>query len=221
MYFVSKTWVIFQPAMFLISREFIGKNGWLQQGGSASIEFGILTVCAKHLWKFSAKVWATWLYVNPPCGLGWWKNTVVKRMFFSTREVTLGSRYVVVVCDIGVDQCLKVTGLRQPISDWNWNPYGVFGRVGGVFYDIQEDSQIGIPTKNLPLNRTVSGWCVFHAFSSLLGEMIQFDEHIFKQGWNHQLGFLEDFFKDSICSRLWTTPHLEHQKWEARKAKEL
>ena len=85
------------------------------------------------------------VYVNPPCGLGWWKNTVVKRMFFSTGEVTLGSRYVVVVCDIGVDQCLKVTGLRQPISDWNWNPYGVFGRVGGVFYDIQEDSQIGIP----------------------------------------------------------------------------
>lgn len=207
--------------MFLISREFIGKNGWLQQGGSASIEFGILTVCAKHLWKFSAKVWATWLYVNPPCGLGWWKNTVVKRMFFSTREVTLGSRYVVVVCDIGVDQCLKVTGLRQPISDWNWNPYGVFGR-GFLRHPGR------LPNWNSYQKSSFEPYCFwvvcfsfFFAFSSLLGEMIQFDEHIFKQGWNHQLGFLEDFFKDSICSRLWTTPHLEHQKWEARKAKEL
>ena len=33
----------------------------------------------------------------------------------------------------------------------------------------------------------------YFLFSPLLGEMIQFDEHIFQMGWfNHQLGFYDD-----------------------------
>ena len=29
----------------------------------------------------------------------------------------------------------------------------------------------------------------FFMFTPILGEMIEFDEHIFEMGWNHQLGF--------------------------------
>ena len=50
-------WFSSQPCFFF--RDY-WQNVWPQQGGSASIEFGILTVSAKHLWKFSAEVWATW-----------------------------------------------------------------------------------------------------------------------------------------------------------------
>ena len=33
----------------------------------------------------------------------------------------------------------------------------------------------------------------YFLFSALFGEMIQFDEHIFQMGWNHQLGIFGEF----------------------------
>ncbi len=32
-------------------------------------------------------------------------------------------------------------------------------------------------------------WFIFFIFTPIPGEMIQFDEHIFQMGWNHQLGY--------------------------------
>ena len=35
--------------------------------------------------------------------------------------------------------------------------------------------------------KQLGGGFTYFLFSSLPGEMIQFDEHIFQMGWNHQL----------------------------------
>ena len=34
----------------------------------------------------------------------------------------------------------------------------------------------------------IGGGFKYFLFSPLFGEMIQFDDHIFQRGWNHQLG---------------------------------
>ncbi len=39
-----------------------------------------------------------------------------------------------------------------------------------------------------PIKIDLGGGFNHFFFSSLFGEMIQFDEHIFQMGWNHQLG---------------------------------
>ncbi len=46
----------------------------------------------------------------------------------------------------------------------------------------------------------LGGGFEYFLFSPLLGEMIQFDEHIFQMGWNHQLAIQFTVFQ---CSIFW------------------
>ena len=41
---------------------------------------------------------------------------------------------------------------------------------------------------NSKIRDLLGGRSKYFLFSPRLGEMIQFDEHIFQMGWNHQLG---------------------------------
>ena len=49
-----------------------------------------------------------------------------------------------------------------------------------------------------------SSWWFQTLFSTLVGEMIQFDEHIFQRGWfNHQLGIAVSFREGTQSSLIW------------------
>jgi len=46
------------------------------------------------------------------------------------------------------------------------------------------------PVEGYEKNRILGGGFKYFLFSTLLGEMIKFDDHIFRMGWNHQLEFV-------------------------------
>ena len=51
------------------------------------------------------------------------------------------------------------------------------------------------------LSRKISRWWFyFFIFTPIFGEMIQFDEHIFQMGWNHQLDLGFSFFRCFACN---------------------
>ena len=58
------------------------------------------------------------------------------------------------------------------------------------------------------MNKKLVGGFRYFLCSSLLGEMIQFDDHIFQMGWfNHQRSHLT--FKSRFCDRFFHRPGLE------------
>ncbi len=71
--------------------------------------------------------------------------------------------------------------------------------------------------KNSELSRSKTRWCfqIFFEFSSLPGEMIQIDEHIFQMGWfNHQ--DQKPSSRNSLCMTI-KTESCRQLVWELRK----
>ena len=71
----------------------------------------------------------------------------------------------------------------KPSYNWGVETAYFQGRTGSF-----RECNFGSSEKKHPL-----GGFKYFLFSPLLGEMIQFDEHIFQMGWNHQLA---QYFKD-------------------------
>ena len=51
------------------------------------------------------------------------------------------------------------------------------------------------PKRKVIIQATLGGGFKYFLFSPLPGEMIQFDEHFFQMGWNHQL----EHFSEASC----------------------
>ena len=78
---------------------------------------------------------------------------------------------------------MKLQGWDLYIDDFpTWNPFRIFVWGWGLSWFVFKH---GIPQKNAEF----AGWLFqIFLFSTLPGEMIHFDEHIFQMGWfNHQL----------------------------------
>ncbi len=59
-----------------------------------------------------------------------------------------------------------------------------------IIADIDTDGNGEIDWEEMHVFNLVRGGFKYVLFSPLFGEMIQFDEHMFQRGWNHQLELL-------------------------------